>query len=215
MITADDLDTAVTCVVDALRPTVDQDWSAPAGSLDWTCRATAEHLGQAHLHWASQLAVAAPTQYVRWSATAQELAPPAGVLDFVEAAGRILALVVRATPPETRAYHPWGIGDPEGCTAMACVEALIHGHDLTTTLADPLAPPADLCARILARAFPHEPLPTGNPWLNLRWLTGRTKIPHAPNPDTWRWRPTPLTEPWNRTPEAAPMPFTPLAKPQA
>ncbi|GAB3953060.1 hypothetical protein GCM10029976_092470 [Kribbella albertanoniae] len=212
MITADDLDTAVTCVVDALRPTVDQDWSALAGSLDWTCRTTAEHLGQAHLHWASQLAVAAPTKYVRWSATAQELAPPAGVLDFVEAAGRILALVVRATPPETRAYHPWGIGDPEGFTAMACVESLLHAHDLTTTLSEPLNPPADLCARVLARAFPHEPHPTDDPWLNLRWLTGRTKIPGTPSPDSWRWRPTPLNEPWDQAPTPAPMPFTPLTR---
>ncbi|MFK4089309.1 hypothetical protein ACI2LF_34675 [Kribbella sp. NPDC020789] len=207
MITADDLDTATTCVVDALRPTVDQDWSGPAGTLDWSCRATAEHIAQAHLHWATQLAVAAQTKYVRWSASAQELAPPAGVLDFLEAAGRILALVVRATPPVVRAYHPWGIGDAEGFTAMACVESLIHGHDLTSTLSTPLTPPADLCARILARAFPHEPHPTSDPWLNLRLLTGRTPSP-APS---WKWRPTPLTEPWNPAPEAAPMPFTPLS----
>jgi len=212
LITADDLDTAVSCVVDALRPTVDQDWSKPAGSLDWTCRATAEHLAQAHLHWASQLAVAAPTQYVRWSATAQQLAPPAGVLDFVEAAGRILALVVRAAPPQTRAYHPWGIGDPEGFTAMACTESLIHGHDLTSTLAEPLTPPADLCARLLARAFPHEPHLADDPWLTLRWLTGRTQIPGLPNPETWRWRPTPLNEPWDQSPTPAPMPFIPLTK---
>jgi hypothetical protein len=210
MITPDDLDTAVTCVVDALRPTVDQDWSAPAGSLDWSCRTTAEHIAQAHLHWATQLAVAAQTKYVRWSATAQELAPPAGVLDFLEAAGRILALVVRSTPSETRAYHPWGVGDPEGFTAMACVESLLHGHDLTQTLGNPLTPPADLCARVLARAFPHEPQPTDDPWLTLRWLTGRTEIPSTPAPDTWRWRPTPLNETWDRTPQPAPMPFTPL-----
>jgi uncharacterized protein (TIGR03083 family) len=210
MITADDLDSAVANLVQALRPAVDADWTVLAGSLEWTCRATAEHLGQAHLHWASQLAIGARTQYVRWSARAQELAPPAGVLDFVEAAGSILALVVRASSPDVRASHPWGIGDPEGFTGMACVEVLVHGHDLTTGLGCPLTPSPDLCERVLTRMFPHEPRPTADPWFNLRWLTGRTQIPDTPPPSSWKWRPTPLAETWDPAPTPAPMPFTPL-----
>ncbi|MFG1621604.1 maleylpyruvate isomerase N-terminal domain-containing protein [Kribbella sp. NPDC049227] len=210
MITADDLESAVDGLVQALRPAVDADWNVPAGSIEWTCRATAEHLGQAKLHWASQLAVGAPTQYVRWSARAQELAPAAGVLDFVEAAGSILALVVRASPSDVRAFHPWGIGDPEGFTGMACVEVLVHGHDLTTGLGCSLTPPPDLCERVLTRMFPHEPRATADPWLNLRWLTGRTQIPATPPPASWNWRPTPLAETWDPAPTPAPMPFTPL-----
>ena len=212
MVTADDLETAVRCLVTALRPAVDADWDTPAGSIDWTCRATAEHIGQAHLHWASQLAVGASTQYVRWSARAQELAPPAGVLDFVEAAGSILALVVGASPDDVRAFHPWGIGDPEGFAGMACVEVLVHGHDLTSGLGCSFDPPADLCERVLARVFPHEPRATPDPWLNLRWLTGRTPIPDTPAPASWKWRPTPLTETWDPSPKPAPMPFAPLSR---
>ncbi|MFI5698324.1 maleylpyruvate isomerase N-terminal domain-containing protein [Kribbella sp. NPDC051586] len=209
---AEDLEVAVDCVVDALRPAVEADWDVPAGSIEWTCRATAEHIGQAHLHWASQLAVRARTKYVRWSAQAQELAPPAGVLDFVEAAGRILALAVRASPAGTRAFHPWGIGDPEGFAAMGCVELLVHGQDLASGLGCAFEPPSELCERVLARLFSHEPRGADDPWLALRWLTGRTSIPGAPSPESWKWRPTPLDETWDPAPVADPMPFTPLSR---
>ncbi|TCC08695.1 maleylpyruvate isomerase N-terminal domain-containing protein [Kribbella soli] len=208
MVTAGDVEVATDCVVGALRPVVDADWGVRAGTIEWSCRKTAEHIGQAHLHWASQLAVGARTQYVRWSAQAQQLAPPAGVLDFVEAAGRILASVVRASPPGTRAFHPWGIGDPEGFAGMACVELLIHGQDLTDGLGCPLDPPADLCDRVLTRLFPHEPGAADDPWL--RRLTGRTTVAGAPAPASWKWRPTPLDEPWDANPEPEPMPFVPL-----
>ncbi|WP_427891404.1 maleylpyruvate isomerase N-terminal domain-containing protein [Kribbella sp. GL6] len=207
MLTADDVETATDCVVEALRPAVDADWGVPAGSIEWSCRKTAEHIGQANLHWASQLAVGARTQYVRWSAQAQPLAPPAGVLDFVEAAGRILALVVRASPARTRAFHPWGIGDPEGFAGMACVEWLVHGQDLAEGLGCVLEPPAELCDRVLTRLFPHEPRVVDEPWPELLRLTGRT----AGAPESWKWRPTPLGEPWDGAPVPEPMPFTPLS----
>ncbi|MEU4192571.1 maleylpyruvate isomerase N-terminal domain-containing protein [Kribbella sp. NPDC026611] len=210
MTAAEDLESAVGCLVDALKPAVDADWSVRAGTIEWSCRETAEHIGQAHLHWASQLAVQAPTKYVRWSARAQELAPPAGMLEFVEAAGRILALVVRASPAEVRAFHPWGIGDPAGFAGMACVEVLVHGQDLASGLGCELEPPAELCERLLARLFPHEPRVADDPWLNLRWLTGRATVAGTPSPASWRWRPTPLDEPWDPAPVAAPMQFTPL-----
>jgi uncharacterized protein (TIGR03083 family) len=207
VVLASDVETATGCVVEALRPAVDADWAVPAGTIEWSCRKTAEHIGQANLHWASQLAVGAQTQYVRWSAQAQSLAPPAGVLDFVEAAGRIMALVVRATPPETRAFHPWGIGDPEGFAGMACVELLVHGNDLAQGLNCSLQPPADLCDRVLTRLFPHEPRKLPDPWAELRRQTGRA----ADAPESWKWRPTPLNEPWNPAPTPVPMPFEPLS----
>jgi uncharacterized protein (TIGR03083 family) len=207
VVTADDVEVATECVVEALRPAVDADWAVPAGTIEWSCRKTAEHIGQAALHWASQLAVGARTQYVRWSAQAQPLAPPAGVLDFVDAAGRILALVVRASPPDTRAFHPWGIGDPEGFAGMACVELLVHGEDLAQGLNCSLQPPAELCDRVLTRLFPHEPRLADDPWLELRRLTGRA----AQAPQSWKWRPTPLDEPWDGAPTPEPMPFEPLS----
>jgi hypothetical protein len=213
MTAADDLEEAVGCVVAALQPALDADWSVRAGVIEWSCRQTAEHIGQAQLHWASQLAVEAQTKYVRWSAQVQTLAPAAGVLEFVEAAGRILALVVRASPRSVRAFHPWGIGDPTGFAAMGCVEVLVHGQDLASGLGCTLEPSVELCEHVLARLFPHEPRGAADPWLNLRWLTGRATVAGTPSPESWRWRPTPLDETWDPAPVAAPMLFTPLSVP--
>ena len=57
MTAAEDLEEAVGCVVAALQPAADADWSVRAGTIEWSCRQTAEHIGQAQLHWASQVAL--------------------------------------------------------------------------------------------------------------------------------------------------------------
>ncbi|MGA8117561.1 MAG: hypothetical protein WCA46_28320 [Actinocatenispora sp.] len=206
----EDLDGVVSVVVDALRPAVDQDWSVPAGTLDWSCRDTAEHLGTVFVHYAAQLAVRARTRYVRWVSRSPEVAPPAGVLEFVEGAGRICALTVAGTAPTARAFHPYGISDPEGFAGGCCIEALVHGYDIATGLGVPFDPPRDLCVRILARMFPHHTATLADadtdPWTALRWATGRADLPGLPTVGTWKWRATPLDEPWT-TPTPEPMPF--------
>lgn len=120
------------------------------------------------------------------------------MLDFVEVAGRIFALVVRASSDDARAFHPYGIADPAGFAAGGCVEGLIHGNDIATGLGLTLQPPADLCARLLKRLFGHyaTQLAGTDPWTALRWATGRADLPNAARPDTWRWRATPLSESW-------------------
>ncbi len=221
-VTADDLDAVVTCVVEGLRPRVDLDWSVPAGTLEWSCRDTTEHVGQALLHWSAQLAVRARTRYVRWVSKSPDVAPPAGVLEFLEGAGRILALVVRATPPDARAFHPHGRPDPEGYAGMGCIEASMHGYDIATGLGLELEPPPDVCERVLARMFPHYAPQLGtveiDPWTALRWSAGRADVPGLPPVVTvdvpgfpperrWGWRGDPLTEPWDPAPEFEPRPF--------
>src|SRR5262252_8587989 len=118
----DDLDLAVDTMTAALRPTVDQDWSATAGVMQRDCWHVAEHIGDALLSYAGQV-VAQPTgRYVRFLAKADDGATPDEVLEFAEAAGRILAATVRSAAPHTRAYHPTGLADPVGFTGMGCVE---------------------------------------------------------------------------------------------
>jgi uncharacterized protein (TIGR03083 family) len=208
-VTAADLDTVIDCLLDTLRPVSTRDWAVPAGTLDWSCRATAEHLGQALAHWASQLTLRATTRYVRWVARPQEAAPPDGVLDLVEAAGRMLAVVVRASPPDARAFHPMGVTDPEGFAGMGCVESLAHGHDVATGLGVALEPPADLCDRVLRRMFPHhlDSVEGADPWQALLWSTGRADLPGLDRPTDWRWRGQPLDEVWDAHPTPDPIPF--------
>jgi hypothetical protein len=190
----DDLDLAVDTMSAALRPTVDRDWSATAGVMEQDCWHVAEHLGDCLLSYAGQV-VAQPTgRYVRFLAKADDGATPAEVLEFAEAAGRILAATVRSAAPHIRAYHPTGLADPAGFAGMGCVETLLHGEDIAHGLGVALEPPADLCERLLARMFPHarQDLAGLDPWTALRWYSGRLKLPDREPPVRWVWRAEPV-----------------------
>jgi hypothetical protein len=210
---ADELDVAVTYVTGVLSAGAEGDWSAPAGGLEWSCEFTVEHAGQALMHWSSQLAVRAETRYVRWRSEVQTGAPPEGMIDFFEAGGRILALVARAVPSDVRAFHPWGIADPDGFAGMGCLEVLLHGKDIADGLGLPYEPPYEVCERVLARMFAHhaDELSTvdADPWTALQWASGRAELDGLPRLTEWKWRATPLIEDWDPNPVPAPMRFTP------
>jgi DinB superfamily len=196
-VTADDLDAAVSAVVAVLRPATDRDWSAQAGSLEWDCWHTAEHIGDCLLSYAGQLVIQPAARYVRFLASADQDASPAEVLEFAEAGGRILAATVRTAPAQARAFHPTGMADPEGFVAMGCVEALVHGHDIAQGLGLRLEPPRDTCGRVLARLFPEAAggLAGTDPWEALQWATGRAGLAGRPQLSEWRWHGAPLGSP--------------------
>ncbi|MEU9827933.1 hypothetical protein [Micromonospora chersina] len=195
-VTADDLDAAVSSVVARLRPAVGLDWSVRAGSLEWDCWHTAEHVGDCLMSFAGQLVAQPEKRFVRFMASADKDASPAEVLEFAEAGGRILAATVRTSGPEVRAYHPAGRADPEGSAAMGCVETLLHGDDIAQGLGLVIDPPRDVCARLLARLFPDaaRDLADVDPWAALRWSTGRIALPRRPQLKEWRWQAAPSGE---------------------
>jgi hypothetical protein len=101
--------------------------------------------------------------------------------------------MVRTMPPEVRAHHVMGLSDPEGFAAMGVVEILVHMYDLAEGLGLEWDPPADLCARVLARLFPDAPDDT-EPWPTLLWATGRGTLPGRARLTTWRWQAAPADE---------------------
>lgn len=199
-VTADDLDRAVQLAVALLRQAPLTAWEAKAGSLEWDCWETVEHLSDDLFAYAAQLGPKAPpldgeVPFV-WESRrpggpanaihANRDSGPAGLLQVLEASGGLLIAMVRTTPPQTRAHHGFGISDAEGFAAMGIVETLVHTHDLAQGLGLAWSPPADLCARVLARLFPNAPDSTP-PWPTLLWATGRTELPGHPRLTTWRW----------------------------
>jgi hypothetical protein len=120
------------------------------------------------------------------------------LLTVVGALAAVLAEVARAAPAGTRAFHPAGMADASGFIAMGCTEILIHTDDIAQGLARPFRPPDDLTARVLTRLFPWAPS-DGDPWLRLRWATGRAGLPERERlgPD-WYWHCAPLEE-WDGT----------------
>ncbi|MFE4384299.1 VOC family protein [Streptomyces cyaneofuscatus] len=204
-VTADDVTTAVRLAVDTLAGAPADRWDTPAGTLEWTCWETVEHLGDDLFAYAVQLGPRTPpldreVPY-RWTADRQgapsnsvfadRAAGPAGLLATLEASGALLASMARTTPPEVRSYHGFGVSDPEGFAAMGVVETLVHTHDLAEGLGLGWAPPGALCDRVLARLFPDAPA-GGDRWTVLLWATGRAELPDHPRRTEWRWDGRPL-----------------------
>ncbi|MFI2027732.1 maleylpyruvate isomerase N-terminal domain-containing protein [Streptomyces buecherae] len=199
-VTADDLEQAVRHAVATLRQAPAAAWESKAGTLEWDCWETVEHLSDDLFAYAAQLGPAAPpltgdVPFV-WESRrpggpanaihADRAAGPDGLLQVLEASGALLVAMVRTKPPQVRAHHVFGASDPEGFAAMGLVETLVHTHDLAEGLGLDWTPPADVCARVLARLFPDAPHTT-DPWPTLLWSTGRAELPDHRRLTKWRW----------------------------
>lgn len=195
--TADDLDHAVHLALATLRQAPPAAWEHRAGSLEWDCWETVEHLADDLFAYAAQLGPRRPpldgeVPFV-WESRrpggpanavhADRAAGPGGLLRVLEACGALLVAMVRTTAPEVRAHHVFGASDPAGFAAMGVVETLVHTHDLAEGLGLDWQPPAGLCARVLARLFPDAPADV-EPWAALLWATGRAALPGRPGQTT-------------------------------
>jgi hypothetical protein len=203
-VTAYDLERAVFLAVDTLRQAHDADWQAKAGSLEWTCWETVEHLADDLFQYATQLGPRVPPMDddvpFDWQPRrpggpsnivyADPDAGPDGLLQVLEASGALLVSMVRTKPPEVLSYHGYGASDPEGFAAMGTVETIVHLHDIAAGLGLSWEPPGELCDRVLYRLFPDAPADPDR-WRTLLWATGRADLPGHERRTTWRWNGTP------------------------
>ena len=191
--TRDDLDRIVQLAVDSWRSGVDRDWSAPAGTLDWTCTRTADHTVDAVLAVAFFLASRRQDAYPDWGwgeLTMGASATPHNLVEALGAVGRVLSGVVAVADPTTRAVI-WrrptvGTGTPPDFAARGALELVLHAHDVCAGLGVPFEPPADVCARLRehTRGWPHwtspgwsPPPATDDPWGDLLAGSGRARQP--------------------------------------
>lgn len=199
-VTADDVDRSVRLAVDVLSQAPATAWEGRAGSLEWDCWETVEHLADDLFAYAAQLGPRKPPLtgevpfvWARFrpggpanAIHADREAGPEGLLQVLDASGALLTAMVRTAAPEVRAYHGFGVSDPEGFAAMGIVETLVHTYDLAAGLGLEWTAPDDVCARVLARIFPHVPL-TADAWPTLLWATGRIDLAGHPRVTSWRW----------------------------
>ena len=202
-VTAADVTLAVRFAVAALGAAPAEAWGNRAGSLEWDCWETVEHIADGLFAYATQLTPATPEGgYVPIAMTStrprgaesaihvDREKGTAGLFQAVEACGALLVAMITTTSPDARAWHPQGTSDPEGFAAMGVTETLLHGHDAAQGLGVPWEPPAELCARVLSRLFPGAPA-DALPWAALLWATRRADLPDRPRPGEWRWHSEP------------------------
>ncbi|MER6912446.1 hypothetical protein ABT354_12320 [Streptomyces sp. NPDC000594] len=199
-VTATDVEYAVRLAVTALRAGEALDWSVKAGSLEWDCWETAEHLADDLFAYAVQLSpdrppleTHVPFAFARQrpegpanAVAADRSAGVAGLLQVIESAGSLLAATVRTKPSTVRAHHVFGNADPEGFAAMGVLETLVHTHDIAEGLGLPWNPDPALCDRVLRRLLPDAPADTDR-WTTLLWCTGRAELPGRARLTEWRW----------------------------
>lgn len=191
-VTADDLDAASESVARALLLTTAGSWSG-AGTGTWDARHTVEHLGDTLVSFAAQVVARPTTRFVRFMAVADDDASAEEVLEMALTGAGLLAAALRTAGPDVRAFHPTGLADASGFAAMGCAELLLHGEDVARGNGAALDPPRDVCARVLARLFPHVvgSVTAVDPWDGLRWATHRLELPGLPPQVGWQWRAAP------------------------
>jgi hypothetical protein len=185
VLAVEQLTVAVEALREALGPAMDEDWSVPAGSLEWSVSQTVDHVVDALVWYAALVASSAST------AVALDAKPPAGVshdqrLQALTAAACILRDVLAAAPSSRRVWHSSGMSNSAGFLAMALDETLVHGHDIATGLDLSWEPDRGVAADVLARLFPGVEV-GDDPWTTLVWANGRISLPDRPRRQSWVW----------------------------
>jgi hypothetical protein len=189
----DDIVAAAHHVAATLAPAVDADWTVPADAVGWDVRSTVLHSISCVTCYTVDLASQATARVpVAFDVSAH--ATNGQVLRVLDAAARMMALVVTASPASARGYHEGGMADATGFLAMAIDEVIVHGADAAAGLGLPYEPPQQLARKVVDRLFPWAPTDTDG-WTALLWSNGRLPLPGQPEiRPNWSWQCAPLDE---------------------
>ena len=185
-----DLLTLTDYVADAWTRGVDRDWSAQAGTLEWSCSTTADHAFDATLAIGFFLASRRQESYPTWGElfSVGPNATPEQLIEAIQVAGRLVAGVVATTPDDVTAIihrNPSKTAPPQDFAPRAALELILHGHDVAAGLQVDFEPPGDACARLRdhTRDWRHwqggvwAPLQfTDDPWGDIVGGSGRARF---------------------------------------
>jgi hypothetical protein len=178
------------------RTDSDPVWQRVAAPTSWTVMHTIEHVADALVFYAGQVARRADRRLpvVRDGRTA----PASEQLDNVLTAAHLLAGQLRDLGAD-RAWHPSGLADAAGWAGMAVTELLVHGTDAARAANVQLTLPGEVCTRTITRVFPWVDLSLAPPADLLLAVTGRLTVPGVTSDPDWWWQSAPLPE-WDGTP---------------
>ena len=185
----EDMERLTSAVVAAWLTGADRDWSTKAGTLDWTCRQTADHAVDCTFAPAFMLASrkqdAYPDMGAIWSCGPE--ASPAQLVQALEVASRVLVAVVADAPPDCRAIirrrPKVETAAPRDFLPRAACELILHAHDVCVGLGVQFEPAADLCSDLVSAtagspwSLPgwRKPTVSEDPWGELLAASGRAR----------------------------------------
>jgi uncharacterized protein (TIGR03083 family) len=152
--TADDLRELSRFVCERWTAGIDGDWRAPAGTLEWNCLYTADHLVDCVFSYAFFLASRKQDGYPNYG----ELhtlagAGPADMIEGLRAVTTMLLAVIETAEPDATAVirrHPNVVtGTPSEFAARGALEMILHAYDVCRGLGIAFDPPTGLCRRLL------------------------------------------------------------------
>ena len=126
----------------------DRDWSAQAGTVEWSCTATADHAVDCVYAPAFFLASRRTDAYPQAGGdlTMGEDATPERLVESLGIATRLLIAVVRDAPDDVRSVifrrPQLLLGAPGDFLPRGALELGLHAHDVCVGLDMPFEPPA-------------------------------------------------------------------------
>ena len=181
--TVDDLQALSDLAIETWRSGLDRDWSVPAGTLDWSCRKTAEHT--VDTVFAPAFFLASRRQHAYPPFEELHALPDASIADLIDglrATTNMLWAVIVTAHPEVRAIirrRPTvETAPPRDFAPRGALEMILHTHDISTGLGIPFDPPRALCSRLFAhtRHWPQESIErTDDSWSDLLASRGRPR----------------------------------------
>ncbi|HVM53966.1 MAG TPA: hypothetical protein VM262_12280 [Acidimicrobiales bacterium] len=187
--TAADLEVLSRLVADTWTAAADRDWSVSAGTLEWSCTATADHAVDCVYAPAFFLASRRQDRYPEAGGdlTMGAEATPARLVESLQIATRILVAVVHDADPDVRAVifrRPQVLtAAPEDFLPRGALELILHAHDVCVGLDVAFEPPAGLCHRLREHTRPWPMWTQGwnglartdDPWGDLLTSSGRRR----------------------------------------
>ncbi len=184
-----DLEVLTDLAVAAWRTGVDADWTVPAGSLDWSCFATADHTIDCVFSYAQFLASRVTGGYPPFTEVhALAGATPRDLVNGLVAMTNLLHAIVIDTPADVRAIILQSpsimVGPPADFPARGAHEFMLHTHDICAGLGVAFVPPEAECARLRDHSdrWPFGPIlePTADAWSDLLERSGRARLTPRP-----------------------------------
>ena len=189
--TTADLSALSSYVAETWRAGAELDWSAQAGTVEWSCRQTADHAVDCVWAPAFFLASRRRDRYPNLGAsmTHGPDAEPAQLLESLETATRVLCAVINDASPDVRAVifrrPEVVVAAPRDFAPRGAMELILHAHDVCCGLGIAFEPDGQLCHRLRehTRPWPMWTVAwdglgnTGDPWQDLLTSSGRKPQP--------------------------------------